>query len=61
MVGLRVAPSSDEAGEGWLGPELLLTLRRVLAGFLLSMENFGSKGGARDAAAARTRGKQADA
>ena len=56
-----MAPSSDEAGVGWLGPELLLTLRRVLAGFLLSMENFGSKGGARDAAAARTRGKQAEA
>lgn len=45
-----MAPSSDQAGEGWLGPELLLTLRQVLAGFLLSMENFGSKGGTRDAA-----------
>lgn len=47
---LRVAPSSDQAGEGWLGPELLLTLQQVLAGFLLPMENFGSKGGTRGAA-----------
>lgn len=47
-----MAPSSDQAGEGWLRPELLFTLRQVLAGFLLSLENFGSKGGTRDAAAA---------
>lgn len=46
-----MAPPYDQAGEGWLEPELSLTTRQALAGFLLSMENVGNKGGTRDAVA----------
>lgn len=51
VAGLRMAPPYDQAGEGWLEPELSLTTRQALAGFLLSMENVGNKGGTRDAVA----------
>lgn len=46
-----MAPPYDQAGEGWLGPELSLTTRQALAGFLLSTENVGNKGGTRDTVA----------
>lgn len=36
-----MAPPFDQAVEGWLGLELLLTSRQALAGFLLSMETLG--------------------
>lgn len=36
-----MAPPFDQAVEGWLGLEFLLTSRQALAGFLLSMETLG--------------------
>lgn len=42
---LRLVPPADQAVEGWLRPELLLTTQQALAGFLLSMKTIGSKGG----------------
>lgn len=45
-------PPSDQAAEGWLGPELLLTTLPALAGLLLSILTIGNKDGARVSAAA---------
>ena len=51
VTGVRMAPPYDQAGEGWLGPELLLTTRQALTGFLLSTKHVRNKGGTRDAVA----------
>lgn len=58
-VGLRRAPPSDQAGEGRLRLEFLLTTQ-ALAGFLLSLKTFRNKDGTHSTMAVWSREKQAD-